>query len=216
MPGHPLTQLVAVIIGCAAVSAVFGLLKALRGPVGMLAYGVLMVTFYAYYRMGDRYFSQGIWQISVGCLVVMALTLRHVPFLRTVLAVGLVEFGSRINRTAYPHQTVLALGIIGAMIAVATFWSGKSPAVAPPPPPPPSQPPRSQTRPQTRSRPRSPQPRRQPQPQRQPQRERFAPAYRRGPELFDPFSGQQVQQQQKQRTARLTPSALWRWARGSR
>jgi len=195
LPGHPLTQLVVVIIGCAAVSAVFGLLKALRGPVGMLAYGALMVTFYAYYRMGDRYFSQGIWQISIGCLVVMAFTLRHVPFLRTVLAVGLVEFGSRINNTAYPHETVLALGVIGAMIAIATFWSGKSPAVAPPAPPPPSAP-----RPRPRAR-----------------RERVAPAYRRAPELFDPFTGQRMpQKQQKQRTARLTPSALWRWARGSR
>ena len=135
MSGHPLTQLIVVIIGCAAVSAVFGLLKALRGPVGMLAYGALMVTFYAYYRMGDQYFSQGIWQISVACLLVMAFTLRHVPFLRTVLAVALVEFGSRINKTAYPHETAYALGIIGAMIAVATFWSGKSPTVAPPPPP---------------------------------------------------------------------------------
>ena len=175
MPGHPLTQLIVVIIGSAAVSAVFGLLKALRGPVGMLAYGVLMVTFYTYYRMGDRYFSQGIWQISVACLLVMAFTLRHVPFLRTVLAVALVEFGSRINRTAYPHQTVLALGIIGAMIAVATFWSGKSPTVAPPPP------------------------------------ERVTAAYRRGPEVFDPYTGQRLR---KQRSARLTPSALWRWARG--
>lgn len=179
MPGHPLTQLVVVIIGCAAVSAVFGLLKALRGPVGMLAYGALMVTFYAYYRMGDRYFSQGIWQISVACLVVMAFTLRHVPFLRTVLAVGLVEFGSRITKTAYPHQTVLALGIIAAMIAVATFWSGKSPAVVAPPPPP----------------------------------QRFAPAYRPGPELFDPFTGKRLP---KQRSARLSPSALWRWTRGRR
>jgi hypothetical protein len=198
LPGHPLTQLVMVIIGCAAVSAVFGLLKALRGPVGTLAYGALMVTFYAYYRMGDRYFSQGIWQISIGCLVVMAFTLRHVPFLRTVLAVGLVEFGSRINRTAYPHETVLALGVIGAMIAIATFWSGKSPAAAPPPPPPPS------PRQQQRQRPRA-------------QRERVAPAYRPGPEPFDPFTGQRMPQtQQKQRTARLTASALWRWARGSR
>jgi len=202
LPGHPLTQLVVVIIGCAAVSAVFGLLKALRGPVGMLAYGALMVTFYAYYRMGDRYFSQGIWQISIGCLVVMAFTLRHVPFLRTVLAVGLVEFGSRINNTAYPHETVLALGVIAAMIAIATFWSGKSPAVAPPPPPPPS--PRPTPRPRQRAQPRA-------------QRGRAAPEYRPGPAPFDPFTGQRMPQtQQKQRPARLTPSALWRWARGSR
>ena len=176
MAGHPLTQLVVVIIGCAAVSAVFGLLKALRGPVGMLAYVGLMVTFYAYYRMGDRYFSQGIWQISLACLLVMAFTLKRIPFLRTVLAVGLVEFGSRITKTAYPHETVLALGLIGAMIAVATFWSGKSPAPAPRP-------------------------------------GRVAPVYRRGPELFDPYTGQRLR---KQRSARLTPSAIWRWARGSR
>lgn len=178
MSGHPLTQLIVVIIGCAAVSAVFGLLKALRGPVGMLAYGALMVTFYAYYRIGDRYFSQGIWQISVACLFVMAFTLKHVPFLRTVLAVALVEFGSRINKTAYPHQTVYALGIIGAMIAVATFWSGKSPTVAPPPPP-----------------------------------ARVPASYRRGPEVFDPYTGQRLR---KQRSARLSPSAIWRWARGPR
>ena len=40
MWGHPLTLLIVVVIGCAAASALFGLLKALRGPVGMLAYGV--------------------------------------------------------------------------------------------------------------------------------------------------------------------------------
>jgi hypothetical protein len=127
LAGHPLTQLVVVVIACAAASAVFGLLKALRGPVGMLAYGGLILTLYAYYRMDDRYFSDGIWQISAACLIVMALTLRHVPFLRTVLAVGVVEFGSRINKTAYPHQTVLALGLAGAMILVATFWKGDVP-----------------------------------------------------------------------------------------
>jgi hypothetical protein len=131
--GHPLTQLVVVVAAGAAVSAVFGLLKALRGPVGMLAYGGLLLTLYAYYRIGDKYFSQSIWQITVACLVVMWITLRRVPYLRVVLAVALVEFGSRINRTAYPHDTVLALGITGAMIAVATFWSGPAPAAAPPP-----------------------------------------------------------------------------------
>ncbi|HEU5355420.1 MAG TPA: hypothetical protein VFU65_13205 [Actinocrinis sp.] len=130
MWGHPLTLFIVVVIGCAAASALFGLLKALRGPVGMLAYGGLILSLYAYYRIGDRYFSQAIWQISVACLVVMWITLRNVPFLRVVLAVALVEFGSRINRTAYPHQTVLALGIAAAMIAVATFWSGPTPAPA--------------------------------------------------------------------------------------
>lgn len=134
LSGHPLTQLVVVVAVCAAASALFGLLKALRGPVGMLAYGGLILTLYAYYRIGDRYFSQAVWQITVACLVVMWVTLRRVPFLRVVLIAALIEFGSRINRTAYPHQTVLALGITGAMIAVATFWTGPA-APAPPEPP---------------------------------------------------------------------------------
>ena len=172
MSGHPLTQLVVVVAGCAAVSALFGLLKALRGPVGMLAYGGLMLTLYAYYRMGDRYFSQAVWQITVACLVVMWITLRRVPFLRVVLVVALVEFGSRINKTAYPHQTVLALGITAAMIAVATFWSGPA---APPPP-------------------------------------KAAPAYRRGPELFDPYTGRRLQHRQRGTWSRFT--TLWGWARG--
>lgn len=140
MPGHPLTLLVEVIVVCAVLGALFGLLKALRGPIGMLAYGGLLVTFYAYYRMGDRYFAQGVWEISVGCLVIMGFTLRHVPFLRTALAVALLEFGSRITKTGYPKPTVLAFGIIAAMIAIATFWTPKSQAVAPPVPPRPAAP----------------------------------------------------------------------------
>jgi hypothetical protein len=157
LSGHPLTQLIVVIVGCAAISAVFGLLKALRGPVGMIAYASLMLTIYAYYRMGDRYFTQGIWEIAVACLIVMRFTLARVPFLRVVLAIALIEFGSRITKTAYPHQTLLALGITAAMIAVATFWSGKSPAA-----------------------PAIPSPR---------------ATYRRGPGLFDPYTGQRLQQQ---------------------
>ncbi len=70
----------------------------------------------------------------MACLVVMWLTLRQVPFLRVVLLVALVEFGSRINNTAYPKPTVLALGITAAMLAVATFWTGKTPGVPAPPP----------------------------------------------------------------------------------
>ena len=174
MSGHPLTQLIVVVVACAAVSALFGLLKALRGPVGMLAYAGLMLTLYAYYRMGDRYFSQSIWQITLGCLVVMAFTLKRVPYLRVVLAIAVVEFGSRINRTAYPKQTVLALGIAGAMIAIATFWTPRSAGVAARP-------------------------------------ERAAPVYRRGPEVFDPYTGRRLRQQ---RSAWPAPSALWRWARG--
>ncbi len=157
MSGHPLTQLIVVIVGCTAISAVFGLLKALRGPVGMLAYAGVMLTLYAYYRIGDKYFTQGVWELTVACLIVMRFTLARVPLLRTVLAVALVEFGSRITKTAYPHQTLLALGIAAAMIAVATFWSGKSPAAPAIPP-------------------------------------ARAP-YRRGPELFDPFTGQRLRQQ---------------------
>jgi len=134
LSGHPLTQLVVVIAVCAAASGLFGLLKALRGPIGMLAYAGLILSLYAYYRVGDRYFSEAVWQITVACLVVMGITLRRVPYLRVVLVAALVEFGSRINRTAYPHQTVLALGIIAAMIAVATFWTGKSPGIAAPRP----------------------------------------------------------------------------------
>ncbi len=172
MWGHPVTQLVVVVAGCAAASALFGFLKALRGPVGMLAYGGLILTLYAYYRIGDKYFSQAIWQISVACLIVMWITLRRVPFLRVTLVAALVEFGSRINRTAYPHQTVLALGIIGAMSAVATFWQGPD---APAP-------------------------------------KATGAAYRRGPELFDPYTGRRVQQ--KRRSTWSPLSALWGWARG--
>jgi hypothetical protein len=135
-----------------------------------------MVTFYAYYRMGDKYFSQGIWEISVGCLLIMGFTLRHVPFLRTVLAIGLVEFGSRMTKTAYPKQTVLALGIIAAMIAIATFWTPRSQVVAPPPAPRPA-----------------------------------APAYRRGPQVFDPYTGRRLR---KERNAWSAPSTVWRWVRG--
>ncbi len=175
MWGHPLTQLVVVVAGCAAASALFGLLKWLRGPVGMLAYGGLILTLYAYYRMGDRYFAESIWQISLACLVVMWITLRRVPFLRVVLAVAVVEFGSRINRTGYPHQTVLALGLAGAMIAVATFWSGPAPAAPTPP-------------------------------------KAATAAYRRGPELFDPYTGRRLPQ--RKRGARAPLSALWGWARG--
>lgn len=139
MSGHPLTQLIVVVAAGAAVSAVFGLLKALRGPVGLLAYAGLISTLYAYYRMDDRYFSQGIWQISVACLVVMGFTIKRVPFFRITLVVAFFEFASRINKTAYPHQTVLALGVIAAMLAIATFWTPRTPAAptAPAAPPPP-------------------------------------------------------------------------------
>ena len=174
MAGHPLSQLVVVIAACAVASTLFGFLKALRGPVGMLAYGGLVLSLYAYYRMGDRYFSQSVWQISVACLVVMWLTLRQVPFLRVVLLVALVEFGSRITRTAYPKPTLLGLGVTAAMLAVATFWTGKTPGVAAPP-------------------------------------QSFPPAYGRGPGQFDPYTGKRLR---KQRGSRVSPSALWRWARG--
>lgn len=172
MWGHPLTSLILVAVACAVVSSLFGLLKALRGPVGMLAYFGLMLTFYSYYRIGDKYFSESIWVISLGCLVVMAFTLQRVPFLRTVLAVAVVEFGSRINKTAYPKQTVLVLGIAAAMIAIATFWTPRTPKAAAPPPMP--------------------------------------AAYRRGPQLFDPYTGKPLR---RQRDTSPSLSAVWRWAR---
>ena len=134
MWAHPLTLLVVVVVGCAVASALFGLLKALRGPIGLLAYGGLILTLYAYYRIGDRYFAEGIWQISLACLVIMWVTLKRVPLLRVVLLAAVVEFGSRINRTGYPQQTVLALGLAGVMIAVATFWTGKYPQSSARPP----------------------------------------------------------------------------------
>lgn len=175
MAGHPLTQLIVVVIVCAAASALFGLVKALRGPVGMLAYGGVILSLYAYYRIGDRYFSESIWQITVACLVVMWITLRRVPFLRVMLAIAMVEFGSRINKTAYPHETVFALGIAGAMIAVATFWSGPDTPTHPEP-------------------------------------DRVAAAYRRAPQLFDPYTGRRLPQ--KKRGAWAPISGLWGWARG--
>ncbi len=177
LSGHPLTQLVVVIAAAAAVSSLFGLLKALRTPVGLLAYAGLILTLYAYYQMSDRYFSEGIWQLTLACLVVMGFTLKHVPFLRVVLTIAFFEFASRINTTTYPRPTVLALGVIAAMLAVATFWTGKSPA-APTPPPPPSG---------------------------------FSPTYRKGPQLFDPYTGRRLQ---SRRTGWSPTSALWRWARG--
>jgi hypothetical protein len=84
---------------------------------------------------------------------------------------ALVEFGSRINKTAYPHQTVLALGIIAAMIAVATLWSGKSPEVAAPRP------------------------------------ERAPSVYRRPPQVFNPYAGQQAR---RRRSAWGRLAAFWR------
>ncbi len=193
MGGHPLTQLVVVVIAGAAVSAVFGLLKALRRPVGYLAYGSLVVTLYAYWRVGDKYFSQGIWEISVACLVVMAFTLKHVPLLRTVLAIAIVEFGSRLNRTAYPREALVALGIAGAMILIGTFWGDDSPEAPATPLPRPRIAPRS----------------------RGAARSRTAPKYR-PPQVFDPFSGRPPQPQQARRGARPTLSAIWQRARGTR
>lgn len=184
--GHPLTQLVVVVIAGAAVSALFGLLKALRRPVGYLAYGSLVVTLYAYWRVGDKYFSQGIWEISVACLVVMAFTLKHVPLLRTVLAVAIVEFGSRINKTAYPREALVALGIAGAMILIGTFWGDDSPVAPTTPVPRPRIAPRSRT----------------------------APKYR-PPQVFDPFTGRPLQTPQARRGARPTLSAIWQRARGT-
>lgn len=173
MWGHPLTALIMVAIACAVVSSLFGLLKALRGPVGMLAYLGLMGTLYSYYQIGDKYFSESIWEISIGSLAVMALTLKRVPFLRTVLAVAIVEFGSRINKTDYPKQTVLVLGIAAAMIAIATFWTPRTPKAAAPPPAMPA-------------------------------------AYRRGPQLFDPYTGRPLR---KEQATGPSLSAFWRWAR---
>lgn len=197
MWAHPVTLFVFVVIGAAALGAVFGLLKALRGPLGALAYLGLIATFIAYWRMGDRYFTQGIWQISIGCLVVMGFTVRRVPFMRTVLAVAVIEFGSRITKTAYPKQTLIALGVSAAMIAIATFWTPRSAATAPPAPPvsPAFRPGRS-GRSGRSGRPYLP-----------------GPPNLRGPERFDPYSGRPLP---VQRNARFSPAALWRRTRGRR
>jgi hypothetical protein len=184
---HPVTLLVLAAIAAVVVAVLFGLLKALRGPIGSLAYLGLMATFWAYWVMKDRYWSQNIWVISIGCLAVMVFTVQRVPFLRTVLAVALVEFGYRINKTAYPHQTVYALGLIAAIIAIATFWTPRYQQPTAPPPPPRPTPPAAYRRRPERS--------------------------RRGPERFDPYSGRPLPQQ---RDARVTPAKVWRWARGQR
>jgi hypothetical protein len=184
--GHPLTQLIVVVIAGAAVSALFGLLRALRRPVGYLAYGSLVVTLYAYWRIGDKYFSQGIWEISVACLAVMAFTLKQVPLLRTVLAIAIVEFGSRINETAYPRQALVALGIAGAMILIATFWGDDAPVT------------RTAPRPRTAPKPRS------------------APKYRPGPQVFDPFTGKPPRTQRTRRSAWPAIAAMWDRARTTR
>lgn len=194
MYGHPLTQLIVVVIAGAAVSALFGLLKALRRPVGLLAYGSLVVTLYAYYRLGDKYFSQGVWMISVACLVVMWLTLDHVPLLRTVLTAAIVEFGARINKTAYPRQVLLALGIAGAMIVIQTFWVGKTPQTRPTAPPP-------GIAPGFR-------------------RGSRAPRAPRLPEMFDPFTGAPLRPQTRtstrtRRSVWPSLSSMWRRARGT-
>lgn len=183
MSEHPLTLMVFVLAGFIVAGLLFGLLKALRGPVGILAYGGLLLTLWSYYVLGDRYFSEGYWQITLACLVVMAVTLRRVPLLRTVLIAALVEFGWRINTTAYQRQTVLALGVIAAMLIVAQFWTGRVPkAPRAPAAPPPSVP----------------------------------LIYRRGPELFDPYTGRRLPQRQRRGAWSGVSSALWRWARGRR
>lgn len=179
MAEHPLTLTIFALAGFIVAGLLFGVLRALRGPVGILAYGGLLLTMWAYWVMRDRYFSEGYWQISIACLVIMAITLRRVPLVRTMLIAALVEFGWRINTTAYPHQTVLALGVIAAMLIVAQFWTGRVPK-APAAPPPPSLP----------------------------------AMYRRGPELFDPYTGRRLPQRQRRGALSGVPSALWRWTRG--
>lgn len=205
MSGHALTQLIVVIVAGMAVGAVFGLLKALRGPVGLLAYGGLIATLYAYWRMDDRYFSEGVWEITVACLAVMWLTLWRVPLLRIVLAVAVVEFGSRINRTNYPQQTLLGLGVAAAMILVATFWSPKEPK-APDVPRAPVWPGERSSR--SRRTPRTP------PTSRTPRASRTSRTSRRGPGVFGPYAGQRPQPPVPQRDGWSTISALVDRARG--
>jgi hypothetical protein len=154
-----------------------------------LAYAGLIATLYAYWRMGDRYFSQGVWEISVACLVVMWIALYHVPWLRIVLAVAVVEFGSRIDKTSYPRQTLVGLGLAAAMFLVATFWAPKEPQAPDAP------------------RDRAP---------RLPSRQRSR-ASRRGsaPRVFDPYGRSRPQAQARpQRGGWVTISALVDRARG--
>lgn len=192
--GHPLTQLIVVVIAGMAVSAVFGLFRALRGPVGVLAYAGLIATLYAYWRMGDRYFSQGVWEISIACLVVMWIALYHVPWLRIVLALAVVEFGSRINKTSYPQETLVGLGLAAAMFLVATFWAPKEPKAPDAP--------RDRAVPRLSSRPRS-------RASRGPRRQGAAPR------MFDPYGRSRPQAPARpQRNGWVTISALVDRARG--
>jgi hypothetical protein len=116
---NTLLGLVATLAGIAlAIGLIVELSRFARVILGWGAYVGILACLYSYRELGDRYFTEHLWPVTGACVVISFYALKRIPLWGPISLVAAIEFGSQINKSAYPGRVVVSMAVAAGFFIV--------------------------------------------------------------------------------------------------